>query len=349
MSTHDVYMRRCLELAMNGAGRVSPNPMVGCVIVHSGKIIAEGWHEKFGESHAEVNAIVSVQTASLLKDATLYVSLEPCSHQGKTPPCVDLILEKGIRKVVVGMKDPNPLVAGSGIRRLKEAGVEVNEGVLEKACAALNHRFIHFHEHKRPFIILKWAQSKDGFLAPHKASMSSEVYAEKRHLTGIIVNKLVHRWRAEEDAILVGTNTVLADDPALTVRNWFGRNPLRVTMDRNLVIPENARILNAEAHSLVFTEKEKKSSTGVEFIKLNFNENLVYQIVEELYKRGVQSLIVEGGLFTLQKFMAAGYWDEARVFHTSLSLGSGVSSPGISGQEISREMIDGSELIIYRP
>lgn len=340
-------MIRCVDLARNGEGKVSPNPLVGSVIVHEGKIIGEGWHERFGESHAEVNAIHSVKDQSLLKESTLYVNLEPCNHYGKTPPCSDLIIASRIPKVVIGMRDPNELVNGTGVRKLKEAGIEVIENVASDYCRELNKRFITYIEKRRPFVILKWAESSDHFLAPDKHYMSPEEFEEKRHITGFTVQKLVHRWRTIEDALMVGTNTVRTDNPSLNARAWHGRNPVRITIDRNRRLDPGSKLLDNSQQTIVFSESADRL-THTEYVCIDFQKPIVMQVLNELYQRKIGSLIVEGGANLLNQFIRENLWDEAQVFTTPKQLENGVIAPVISGRKVLGTKIDGSELVIFR-
>ena len=331
-------MSRCIQLAKNGQGTTYPNPLVGCVIVHNDKIIGEGWHYKAGQPHAEVNAIASVDSNSdLLKEATIYVSLEPCSHFGKTPPCSDLIISKGFKKVVIGSTDPNPKVAGRGIKKLQDAGCEVISGVLEQECNELNKRFFTFHSKKRPYIFLKWAQTADGFVAPLKETRTE---TKPVWITNNFSRQLVHRMRGEEMAILVGTKTVMDDNPSLTVRDWTGNNPIRLVIDKELKIPSHSFILDGSVKTYVFTSEnivESKSET--QYIQIDFSKEIVSQICDALYEKGVQSLIVEGGPKTLQTFIDVNLWDEAFVFSGPNNFGDGISAPTFKGVLISEEKI----------
>lgn len=348
MNIHEKYIKRCIELAKKGMGRTYPNPMVGCVIVYEGKIIGKGWHQKAGEAHAEVNAINAVEDKELLKKATLYVSLEPCNHIGKTPPCSDLIVHHQLPKVVVGSIDPHDKVAGKGIEKLRKNGCEVIVGVLESECVALNQRFFTYHTKKRPYIILKWAESVDGFLDADR-NVTSKNNAKPNWITNQYSRQLVHKWRAEEQAILVGTNTVLKDNPSLTTRDWFGDNPVRIVLDRSLKIPNDYSVLNDEAKTIVITEKDSISEARhVVFQKIDFSENLSQQLCNTLYKFEIQSVIIEGGLQTLQTFIDANLWDEARVFTGAVHFNSGVKAPKISGQLISEQKIQSDVLKIIR-
>lgn len=312
---HEHYMSRCIELAGAGLGTVAPNPMVGCVIVHDNLIIGEGYHHIYGDAHAEVNAINAVANQHLLTQSTLFVNLEPCSHFGKTPPCVNLILEKKIPRVVIAGKDPNPLVSGAGIDLLQKNGVEVIVGVLEKEHRFLNRRFLTFHEQKKPYIILKYAQSADGFIAP----------TDNRQLwlSSGASKELVHRWRTQEQAILIGKNTALADNPLLTVRLATGKNPLRVLIDRNLEVPAYFNLFNTASPTLVINSKRDEVKAHITYRKIDFTQNILPQLLTVLYEMQIQSLFVEGGAFTLNQFIKNKLWDEARVFTASTVLQQG--------------------------
>jgi diaminohydroxyphosphoribosylaminopyrimidine deaminase / 5-amino-6-(5-phosphoribosylamino)uracil reductase len=308
MNVHNQYMQRCFELALKGLGKVAPNPMVGCVIVNGNEIVAEGYHQAYGEAHAEVNAIHSVPGYDF-SECTLYVNLEPCSHFGKTPPCSDLLIQKKFKKVVICNVDTNPLVGGKGIEKLKKAGIEVESGILEKEGRDLNKRFFTFHEKKRPYIILKWAETKDGFISRWPLPENKK----DNWITGEESKLLSHRWRAQEQAIMVGSNTVLNDDPQLTVRLAEGKNPLRIVLDRELKIPEGANIFDNSAPTLVFTGNDKASQQNVNYIKLS-GDDVIYNILEEACKLNISSLIVEGGTRLLEAFIKNKLWDEARIF-----------------------------------
>ena len=318
------YMRRCIELAKNGLCNVAPNPMVGAVIVCDGCIIGEGYHVRCGEAHAEVNAIRSVKDESLLKRSTIYVSLEPCSHYGKTPPCADLIIEKQIPRIVIGCRDPFSKVAGRGIQKLQNAGREVIVGVLEEECLHLIRRFITFNTLRRPFITLKWAESADRFIDIERIDGNPVL------LSSPLTSMLVHKKRAENTAIMVGRRTALLDNPSLTVRNWYGRNPIRIVLDRNLSLPNDLQIFNGEVPTLVFTEKEHPEEKSVSYITIDFAHNPLNQIMEELYQRNIQSLLVEGGSQLLQSFIDNELWDEAYIEKCPKRLYSGVKAPEIS-------------------
>lgn len=321
MTTDEKYIRRCIELASNGLCNAAPNPMVGAVIVHNGKIIGEGYHAKCGEGHAEVNAIRSVKDEILLKEATIYVSLEPCSHYGKTPPCADLIISKGIPRVVVGCIDPFSQVSGRGIRKLREAGIDVTVGVLEEECKNLIRRFITFNTQKRPYITLKWAESADGYIDINRENGSPVV------LSTPITSMYVHKQRAEHKAILVGRRTALLDNPSLTTRNWYGKNPLRLVIDRNLTLPAELKLFDHSTPTMVFTEKQKNSEDNLEYVTLDFSKDILPQICTVLYDRKIQSLLVEGGTTLLQSFIDSELWDEIFVEHSEKVLYEGVKSP----------------------
>ncbi len=344
MKTNEKYIRRCIELAKNGLGTTYPNPMVGSVIVCDGKIIGEGWHKKSGEPHAEVNAVNSVKDKSLLKKSTIYVSLEPCSHFGKTPPCCDLIIENKIPNVVIGTVDPNIKVAGKGIKKLIEAGTNVTVGILEKECYELNKRFFTFHEKKRPYIILKWAESQDGFIAPLTKSSQKPVW-----ITNEFSRQLVHKWRSEEQAILVGTQTVIDDNPKLDVRDWTGNNPVRIVLDQNNRIPKDSNIFNNQAKTIVFsnsTASNPKESSNFEGI--DFGQNIAQQIMQTLHKHQIQSVIIEGGRQTLQTFIDENLWDEARIFVGNKRFENGTKAPIIALKKTEKHSITTDVLIIAR-
>lgn len=348
MTIDEQYMLRCLELAQLGAGRVSPNPLVGCVIVYQGKIIGEGWHQIYGGPHAEVNAIASVSDQTLLPQATVYVNLEPCSHFGKTPPCADLLIKHNVKEVVVGMIDPFAAVSGSGIQKLKHANISVRVGVLEEECRELNKRFITFHTQKRPYIILKWAQTADGKLAPDRLKMSEELFTQKRQITGEVVRILVHKWRGAEDAILVGTNTVLTDNPQLNTRAYPGKNPVRITFDRNGRLPSNLQLLDGTQPTVIFTKNHSKiPENQVEYETIDFSQPVWCQIFAALHARNIQSVIIEGGAVTLNSLLVEGLWDEAQVFQSTAVLGEGIDAPRISAQPIAQFSIDQTHLMIY--
>jgi diaminohydroxyphosphoribosylaminopyrimidine deaminase/5-amino-6-(5-phosphoribosylamino)uracil reductase len=329
--THEKYMHRCIELASLGLGKVAPNPMVGALLVYNDRIIGEGYHKKYGEPHAEPNCIASVKEAEkqLISQSTLYVSLEPCSHYGKTPPCADLIIRHKIAKVVIGCRDPFPEVNGKGIERLQAAGIEAEVGVLEKQCKELNKRFFIFHIYHRPFIILKWAQSLNNRIAAFPEG------AARSYITNEFTNRLVHKWRSEEAAILVGTNTALADDPELTTRLWQGNNPTRLVVDLELKLPSSLKIFNDKAKTIVFNTIKHEESNNILYYQVTEDVGLIHQIINALYQLQVQTVIVEGGARLLQSFIDEGTWDEARVItNEELIINNGLPAPELSKQKI---------------
>lgn len=298
--------------------------MVGAVLVYEGRIIGEGWHKKYGEAHAEVNCFDSVKEEDrhLISESAMYVSLEPCAHYGKTPPCANRIIAEDVKKVVICNRDPFDQVAGRGISILEEAGIEVTVGILEKEGRWLNRRFFTFHEEKRPYIILKWAQTADGFIAPEDGS--------RMQISNKQSSQLVHKWRTEEAAIMVGYNTALADDPELTARSWKGNNPLRIVVDRDLSLPQELKLFNSQAETWVLNNVKSDRVDTVSFVKIDYFNELVNSILEFLYKANKTSLIVEGGTKLLQQFIDAGLWDEARVFTANQHLGKGIQAPELT-------------------
>ncbi len=342
-TSHNFFMKRCIELAKLGAGKVAPNPMVGAVIVHNNVIIGEGYHECFGGAHAEVNAINQVKDKSLLKTATIYVSLEPCAHQGKTPPCADLIVKHEIPNVVIGMQDPFSEVNGAGIKILKNAGSKVTIGILEKQCLELNKEFITYHTKKRPYIILKWAETADGFIDKERKENEPQ---QPNWITNETCRALVHKWRSETKAILVGTNTALTDNPKLDVRTWSGNSPLRIVLDRQLRLPENLHLFNTKQPTLVINEKKSESNNTLEYIRLDFNDILITNLLHLLYKKGVSSIIIEGGQKVLSSFIEQNYWDEARIFVGNLFFKKGIKAPTISKYNVKPIQIGTSNLFI---
>jgi diaminohydroxyphosphoribosylaminopyrimidine deaminase/5-amino-6-(5-phosphoribosylamino)uracil reductase len=334
-------MSRALELATLGRGHVSPNPMVGCVIVHNQRIIAEGWHRQYGGPHAEVNAVRSVVDESLLSESTVYVTLEPCSHFGKTPPCADLLIEKQVKKVIVCNDDPNPLVAGKGLAKLRAAGIEVETGLLAERGRALNRRFFTFIEQQRPYLILKWAETADGFMAP----------ADFRPIpiSGTLSRQLVHKWRTEEDAILVGTNTARHDNPRLNARLWSGRNPVRIVIDKQLQLPPSLHLFDGSEPTLVYSLLTPKETVGLtKYIQLDPEWPFLPQLITDLYRQKIQSVIVEGGAVLLESFLNQGLWDEARVFKSPKVLGDGLAAPAIRGRLVDTDRVGEDWLRTYR-
>ncbi|MFM7467421.1 MAG: bifunctional diaminohydroxyphosphoribosylaminopyrimidine deaminase/5-amino-6-(5-phosphoribosylamino)uracil reductase RibD [Crocinitomicaceae bacterium] len=315
------FMHRALFLAKLGLGKVAPNPLVGCVIVHDNIIIGEGYHQFYGGPHAEVNALKQVVNTDLLKKATVYVTLEPCAHFGKTPPCSDLLIKSGVKNVVIGTRDSNPLVSGKGIEKLKKAGIDVIENVLENECRKINRRFFTFHEKSRPYVILKWAQTSDGYLDKQRSSDEIGI----NWITEPETKSLVHKWRSEEQAILVGRNTIMNDNPSLTVRDFSGKNPIRIVIDSQLAISNMKNVFSDDAETLVFNRIKNEKIGNIEWIKIQ--ETNTDLILRELYKRGIQSVLVEGGSRTLQYFIIDNVWDEARVFVGNIQFGGGVKAP----------------------
>ena len=340
MKTHEYFIEKCISLARKGILNVSPNPMVGCVIVYDGEIIGEGYHKEYGKNHAEVNAINSVKDKSVLKNSILYVNLEPCCHHGKTPPCTDIIIKYNIPKVVIGCIDTFSKVSGQGIKKLKNNSVEVIYGVLEKDCIELNKRFFCYHIKKRPYIILKWAKSKDNFIAP--------INQEKPFwMTSDESKKLVHNWRAEEDAILVGRKTVIADNPSLTVRECEGKNPIRIVIDKELSLNEKSNVFDDQSETIVFNNIKTTIIDKRTYLKADFN-NLNQDILKQLYNRDILSLIIEGGAFTINSFIENGLYDEIRVFTTNKVLENGIKSPNIPDIKNSKKItINNDKLEIY--
>jgi diaminohydroxyphosphoribosylaminopyrimidine deaminase/5-amino-6-(5-phosphoribosylamino)uracil reductase len=348
LAIDETFMYRCIQLAKNGLGTTAPNPMVGAVIVHKNTIIGEGFTSAFGGAHAEVNAIVSVKDHGLLSISTLYVTLEPCSHFGKTPPCVDLIVKHKIPRVVVGLIDPHHKVAGKGIQKLKDAGCEVITGILEKECTEHHKRFLTVHERQRPYIILKWAVSEDGFIAPQKELR--DTVPQPFWITGNLSKQVVHKWRSEEQAILVGTTTVLEDNPKLNVRLWTGKSPKRILIDKQLKIPANYHVLNREHRTIVFTTVADSSKyiPGIEYVLLEEAIESVEVICSELYRLQIQSVIVEGGAKTLQSFIDANLWDEARIFKGASRFKGGIKAPNINGSLMYTKTIEKDQLTILK-
>ena len=339
-----IYMRRCFELARKGLGLTKANPLVGCIIVHNDQIIGEGYHKKFGGPHAEVNAIRSVKLPALLSESTLYCSLEPCSHHGKTPPCSMLIRQKGIKRVVISNLDPFPSVNGKGIRHLKESGIQVDTGCLEEEGKYVNRRFFHYINYRRPYVILKWAQTADGFIDLEREPGDQE---GPRWISNEVSRTLVHKWRSEESAIMVGTNTILSDNPRLDVRRWSGEHPVRITLDRNGRLVENAHILDGSKDTIVFTGLERNYSGKIQTVHADPSYQLV-DVMEELFDRQIVSVLVEGGATLHNSFLESGLWDEARVFTGKMFFTQGVKAPDIGTE--ADEIIDlgDTKLEVYK-
>lgn len=323
MDKEEKFMHRCLQLASRGGGFVAPNPMVGAVIVHNNRIIGEGFHQRYGDAHAEPNAIHSVTEKSLLRESTLYVNLEPCSYFGKTPPCANLIVETGIPRVVIGTLDPNPRVSGKGVEIMEAAGIEVSVGMLEDECNELNKRFFIWQKEKRPFVFLKWAQTTDGFMD----ILRTDPEEQPLQISNEITRQLTHKLRSENQSIMVSTNTIILDNPSLTVRNWTGKNPIRIALDRSGRIPENYHILDNAVKTIVFTEKQKRKKDNTEFIYIDFEDNCLIQVLQYLSKNHIHSVLVEGGARLLNSFIKEGLWDEANVEISDLKIGGGVPAP----------------------
>lgn len=331
MSKDEIYMQRCIDLAKKGLKSVAPNPMVGCVIVNDGEIIAEGYHVKYGEAHAEVNAINQVKNAELFKEATLYVSLEPCAHYGKTPPCSNLIIEKGITNVVIGCIDPFAEVAGKGIERMRNAGIKVSVGVLEKETLQINKRFFTFHEKQRPYVVLKWAQTLDGYIDVKREGNEPQI----NWITQPQTKQLTDTWRSQEMAILVGKNTVLNDNPRLTVRTILGKSPLRLVIDKNAELSLSYAVFNTDAQTVVFNAKVDRQERNIRFVKIDFT-NALDKILDWLYQENIQSVLVEGGAFTLQQFIDEDKWDEARIYTGSNYFNEGIKAPQLKINEFEK-------------
>ena len=333
-----------MQIAKNAFGISRPNPAVGAVIVHKNKIIGEGFTSVYGENHAEVNAVNSVKNVDLFKESTIYVTLEPCSHFGKTPPCADLIVKHRFKKVVIGCIDSNSLVAGKGIERLKNAGIEVIIGVLEKECREHHKRFFTAQEKKRPYIILKWAQTKNGFIAPESKKNQKPVWISNQYS-----RQLVHKFRAQEQAILVGTKTVLDDNPTLNLRDWFGNHPVRIVIDKDLKIPQNLVVYNKSVKTIFITDVKNvyNSSENIFFEGIDFSQKIANQICAILQKHQIQSVIIEGGAKTIQTFIDENLWNEVCVFESDFTFENGTKAPIFSGKMSSQTYLKNDTLKIY--
>ncbi|MFY0608204.1 MAG: bifunctional diaminohydroxyphosphoribosylaminopyrimidine deaminase/5-amino-6-(5-phosphoribosylamino)uracil reductase RibD [Cyclobacteriaceae bacterium] len=327
-------MQRALELAQNGKGWVSPNPLVGCVIVHEGNIVGEGYHWQYGGPHAEVNAINSVDDKSILPESTVYVTLEPCAHFGKTPPCADLLIENRVKKVVICNEDPNPKVSGQGIERMRTSGIEVSIGIQKEVGRFVNRRFFTSFENKRPYVMLKWAQTSDGFVA--RSNFDS------KWISNAYSRQLVHQWRAEEDAIMVGTNTAFYDNPSLTVRDWVGKDPIRVVIDRDLRLEKDLKLFDGNTQTICITEKNAKDQKNLAY--LTVDRISAKTVLEILHAHEIQSVFIEGGARLLQEFITENLWDEARIFTSDVCFGDGIFAPKISGKTILNRDIFGDRL-----
>ena len=336
---HEIYMQRCLDLAQKALGKTYPNPMVGCVIVHNDVIIGEGFHEKAGEAHAEINAINSVKNLELLKESTIYVSLEPCAHFGKTPPCASKIVEIGFKKVVIGTLDSHDKVNGKGKKIIEDAGIEVVSGVLEKECQELNKRFFTFHQKQRPFIILKWAASADGFL---------DKDFKPTKIGNPLTKQFVHQLRSQEHAILVGTQTALTDNPSLTTREVVGRNPVRILIDFELNVPPHFNLYNKEAHTIVFNSVKESIEENITFIKIA-REHFLENLMQKLFEQQIQSVIIEGGRFTLQQFIDKNLWDETIIIkNEKLHLLNGTNAPNFKAQKFEAKQFRDNTIEFYK-
>jgi diaminohydroxyphosphoribosylaminopyrimidine deaminase/5-amino-6-(5-phosphoribosylamino)uracil reductase len=337
-------MARCIELAKNGLGTTYPNPLVGCVIVCKDTIIGEGWHKKSGEAHAEVIAVNSVADKSLLTKSTIYVSLEPCSHFGKTPPCADLIMKHNIPQVVVGTVDPNKIVAGNGIQKLKDAGIDVTVGILENECAELNKRFFTYHQKARPYVFLKWAESADGFLSPREKNTREPAY-----ITNKFSRQLVHKWRSEEHAILIGAQTAVDDNPRLDVREWSGNNPVRILIDKTGRVSAESHIFDNQSKTIVISGNLRSSENeSVIYEMIDFSANVPQQVLDVLHRHKILSVIVEGGTRTLQGFIDAGLWDEAYIFIGSPTFSGGTPRPIFTGKPMHEQRLLDDKLLMFR-
>ena len=344
MTQAEKYMKRCVELAELGRGEVAPNPMVGAVVVHNGRIIGEGYHRQYGGPHAEVHAINSVKDKELLKESTIYVSLEPCAHYGKTPPCSDLIIASGIPHVVVGSVDPFAKVAGKGIEKMVNAGIKVEVGVLNDVCLELNKRFFTFHQKKRPFIYLKWAQTLDGYLDIDRAHPE---FGQPTWISNELSRRMVHKQRTEVDAILIGTNTAWKDNPSLTVREWTGRQPVRLVLDRKNRLPADIHLKDHTSRTVVFTGLPVESEENLEYVVLDYTKNIVPQVLKWLYEQNLQSVVVEGGRQLLQAFIDQGMWDEAHVYIGHSWFGSGVAAPKLNVLPVKNQLLHDTQLQVF--
>lgn len=344
--SHIEFMRRCLQLARKGEGFTRPNPMVGAVVVHNNKIIGEGFHRRYGETHAEVNAIANIKDQALLATSTLYVSLEPCSHHGRTPPCVEHIITKKIPRVVVATLDPNPKVSGKGIKMMREKGIEVTVGILESEAQELNRFFFTNHLYSRPYIILKWAQSSDGFMDRDRSSRKEEPVKISNNLT----NSIVHMLRTKVQGIMVGTSTAILDNPKLTARNWFGEHPTRVVIDRENKIPVDSNLFDSSAPTIVFTKRAllNRDNKWIKQIEIEFTKETEQQMLNSLYEEKIYSLLIEGGKRLLSSFIDKHMWDEAFVEISDKTLFSGIKAPYIGGHMVANKKLLGSTQLHLR-
>jgi len=334
-SSEEIFMHRAFELAQKGLGYVRPNPLVGCVIVYDGKIIGEGYHEQYGQAHAEVNAINSVDDKSLLEKSTAYVTLEPCAHHGKTPPCADLLVQHQLKRVITANKDPYDKVSGQGIERLKQANIKVELGILAEIGENINRRFFTFHKKKRPYIILKWAQTTDGFIARENF--------DSKWISNEYSRKLVHKWRAEEAAILIGTNTAQYDNPSLNVRDWAGENPLRIVIDKSLRLPKTLNLFDGSIATVCYNLSTNAKYHNLEYVKLD-DDSFLDHLLQTLYERNIQSLIVEGGSRLINSFIEKELWDETRVFTSKIAFNKGISAPNMDFSKSIKQSVYGDKL-----
>jgi diaminohydroxyphosphoribosylaminopyrimidine deaminase/5-amino-6-(5-phosphoribosylamino)uracil reductase len=337
-------MQRALELARHGKLHTAPNPMVGCVIVHQNRITGEGYHTAYGKPHAEANAIANVKNKELLAESVLYVTLEPCSHHGKTPPCTDLLIAHNIPKIYIATTDPNPKVAGKGIQKLREAGCLVETGILEEKAVELNKRFFCFHQKKRPYIILKWAQTLDGYMDKNPQNCRNR---EDYWITNNALGVKVHQWRAEEAAVFVGANTILNDNPQLNVRHCAGKNPFRITLI-NKEIDRRFHFFDNRLPTIVFNFDKEEKTGNTAFCKLDKDKNPEANILQRLYEMNIQSVLVEGGKETLQRFLDMNLWDEARVLVGNKCFGNGLSAPKIPFEPVRTDNIDNDKILWYK-
>ncbi len=338
MNYHELYMQRVLDLAKQGYGQVSPNPLVGCVIVKNKKIISEGYHKKYGGHHAEIEAINNVSDKKLLHGAELYVNLEPCSHYGKTPPCAKSIVKYGFSKVYIANTDPNPLVAGKGIQILKEANIEVVENILREKGYSLNRYFFYFFQNKSPYIILKWARTKDNFLA--RSDYSS------KWISNWLSRKIVHKWRSEIDAILIGTNTALYDNPQLSTRSWLGKNPVRVVIDKTLRLKTDLHLFDQTIPTFCYNLKKNKTSKNLDYIRLG-KENFLENLMADLHEKNIQTVLIEGGAKLLNNFLNLNFWQELRIFQSQQIFNKGIKAPNPKGILVEQQELLGDELKIF--
>ncbi len=337
-------MQRCIQLALKAKGYTYPNPMVGCLIVHNNKIISEGWHKKYGQNHAEIEAINKVKDLSILSKSTLYITLEPCVHYGKTNPCVDRIILEKIPRIVIGSKDISKKINGKGIKKLLESGLNVRFGVLENECNDLNKRFFKYHIQKKPYIILKWAESKDGFIAPKKEFRKNKM---PYWLSTELSRQVVHKWRAQEQSVLVGVQTVIDDDPMLNVRDYKGKSPLRIVIDPNNRIPANSKLLNDSRETLIISNSKNMTIRNKKWEKINF-DSFFENFFKILFEKKIQSILVEGGYKTLKYFIDENYYDEIKIIKTQSTLKKGLRSPKFKGKMVSKEYLDGDLINTFK-